>query len=162
MLTALPVIVGSEWVTGVLDNRQTMIATEALGPQELHPRGAFRKNLQLLDLVFQPPNLRLVHLHGAQFHGVALSDVADDFDDPLAIFNRSVSQLFEGDPRRADGFIDAGENSVSPLKLMQARGSRSDRRPRGLRPHFLKDLSDHRSNDIFRNIHNATTMGWMG
>jgi hypothetical protein len=75
--------------------------------------------------------------------------VADDFDDPLAILDRSVSQLLEGDPRRADRFIDAGENSVPPLKLMQAGGWRSGRRPRGLGPDFLKNLSDHRSNDIF-------------
>jgi hypothetical protein len=88
--------------------------------------------------------------------------MADDFDDPLAILDRSVSQLLKGNPRRADCFIDAGENPVASLKLMQARGSRSDRRPRGLGSDFLKDLSDHRSNDIFRDIHSATTMGWMG
>jgi hypothetical protein len=137
----------------VLDNGQTMISAEAFGPQEFDSRGAFRKDLQLFDLVLQPPNLCFVHLHSAQFHRVALRDVADDFDDSLAILDRSVSQLFKGDPRRTDRFIDAGENSVAPLKLMQAGGRRPDGRPDGrprrLGPDFLKDLSDHRSDDIF-------------
>ena len=77
MLTALPVMVGSEWVTGVMapitPNGACSITASPWSPlntslrRNSTPGARSPERLEFLDLVLEPPDLGLVHLHRAQF-----------------------------------------------------------------------------------------------
>ena len=122
MLTALPVIVGSECVTGrdradhaergVLDDGQAVVAAEHLAPQELDAGRAFAERLQLLDLVLQPADLGLFHLHRAELDALVDRDAADVVDDPLAVFDASARESCSKASRGGgDGLVDVGEDA---------------------------------------------------
>ena len=75
---------------GVLDDRQAVIAAEHFAAQELDARRPLAERLELFDLVLQPADLGLFHLHRAQLDALVDGDAADVVDDPLAVFDASA------------------------------------------------------------------------
>jgi len=90
MLTALPVMVGREWVTGVI--------------APMTPKGACSITAKTSDFGF-------FHFHGAEFDTLADGDTSDDIDDLLSIFDRSLLKLFESATGCCDGLIDVIEEA---------------------------------------------------
>ena len=100
---------------GVLDDRQAVVAAEDLAAQELHARRTLAERLELLDLVRQPADLRLFHLHRAQFDALVDGDAADVGDDAAAVFQRAAGEPLEGLARGRHGLVDVGEQAEAAL-----------------------------------------------
>ena len=126
MLIALPVIVGSEWVTGVIapmtPNGACSITARPWSPLKTSlrrnstPGERSPERLELLDLVLQPADLGLFHLHRAQLDALVDGDAADVADDPPAVFQRAARELLEGLAGGGHGLVDAGELAEPALQ----------------------------------------------
>ena len=77
---------------GVLDDGQAVVAAEDFAPHELDAGRPLAERLELFDLVLQPADLRLFHLHRAQLDALVDRDAADVVDDPLAVFDRPLAE----------------------------------------------------------------------
>ncbi len=82
------------------------------GFQELDTRRSFAERLQFFDLVFESTDLGFVHLHQPEFVALLDRDAANDVDDSLAIFQRSLAQLLERGTGRGDRRIGIIEDAV--------------------------------------------------
>ena len=128
----------------VFDHRQAMVATEHLAPHELHAGGAFAERLELLDLVLEASDLRLLHLHRSQLDALIDGNAADVLDDASAIFERPPGQLFERVPSRGHGLLHAGEDTIASGEAGPAvRGRSAD-----LGQHLGHDLANERFIDL--------------
>jgi hypothetical protein len=65
---------------GVFFQGDPMIAAQAVGPEPLHTRNQL-DDLQLLDLMIQPADLRLLQLDAPPLHRIGLSHRFDDLND---------------------------------------------------------------------------------
>ena len=125
MLTALPVIVGSEWVTGVMapmtPKGACSITARPWSPLKTSlrrnstPRRALAQGLELFDLVLQPADLGLFHLHRAQLDALVDRDAADVVDDAAAIVERHGGEALEGLAGGRHGGVDRGEQAAIGL-----------------------------------------------
>ena len=133
---------------GVLDDRQAVIAAEDFAPQELDARRPLAERLELLDLVRQPADLRLFHLHRAQLDALVDGDAADVGDDAPAVFQRAAREPLEGFARGRHGLVDVGEQAEAALV---AAGHRA--LPLPLPPSRRQHLFHHASDQGFVNVH---------
>ena len=125
MLIALPVMRGQRVghgrdgadhaERGVLDDGQAVIAAEDLAAQELDARRTLAQRLELLDLVRQPADLRLLHFHRAQLDALVDGDAADVGDDARAVFERAAGKPLERLARRGHRLVDVGEQAEAAL-----------------------------------------------
>ena len=88
---------------GVLDHRQAVVAAEHLAAEELHAQRPLAQRLELFDLVRQPADLGLFHLHRAQLDALVDGDAADVVDDPAAVVQRHGREAVEGLGGRGHG-----------------------------------------------------------
>ena len=87
--------------------RDAVIAAAGVGPEPFHA-GDELDNLQLLDLVIEPANLRLVEFEFAPHFRVGLRHRLDDLDDLHARRDAGLLELQEGFLRGGAGFIGVG------------------------------------------------------
>ena len=103
MLMALHASVGSECVTGVMApmtpngaiflQADAVLAAEGFGLQELDAGDALGDDLQLLDLVRQPADLRLFQFLAAERFGLLRADLADALHGLAAVFQPATLEL---------------------------------------------------------------------
>ena len=114
MLTMLPLSVGIECVLGVTAahdaerrvflQRDAVIAAAGVGSQPFHARHEL-DDLELLDLVIEPADLRLVEFEFAPRLGVCLGQRLDDLFDLAARGDALFLQLQERFLRGGAGFV---------------------------------------------------------
>ena len=124
MLIALPVIVGSEWVTGVIapmtPNGACSMTASPLSPlntwlfMNSMPGVRLPRIFSFSILCGRRPISGFVHLQRPELHALVDRDAANVIDDALAIGHRAFGQLQERVSCCAHGFIRTGELSVAP------------------------------------------------
>ena len=72
-----------------------MVAAKTFGFQKLDARRLLAQGSQFVDLVFGASDLRLSHLHQAEFFAVVDRDTTNDVDHSLAIFQRATTKFLE-------------------------------------------------------------------
>jgi len=87
-----------------------MIPRESIALQKLHARNQL-DDLQLLNLVIQPPDLRLVQFHAPKLVRLRHAHLLDALDRLGPHFERRFAQLFVSLLRRRDGIINSGEHA---------------------------------------------------
>ena len=73
----------------MFDDGQTVVAAEHFAPHELDTRRFLAQRPKLLDLVVEPADASLFHLHRSQFDRLVDGNAANVIDDPFSIFLRS-------------------------------------------------------------------------
>ena len=100
---------------GVLDHRQAVVAAEDLAAEELDAQRPLAQRLELLDLVLQPADLGLFHLHRAQLDALLDGDAADVADDAAAVGQRHGREPLEGLAGGGHRRVDVGEQAEAAL-----------------------------------------------
>ena len=90
--------------------RDAVIAAARIGPEPLHA-GDELDDLELLDLVVEPADLRLVEFELAPHFRVGLGHRLDDLDDLNARGDAALLKLEEGLVRGGAGFVGIGEHA---------------------------------------------------
>src|SRR5262249_29293001 len=136
---------------GVLDNGEPVIAAEDIAFQKLDARRSLAKNLELLDLVLQPPDLCLLHFHRAELNTGVDRNAADVVDDPLSDFQTVCTKLLERLAGRSDSLVSKGKHAV-PAGEIAATGCMR----RGIKPWPIdlgQNLLHYAADQIFRRLH---------
>ena len=108
---------------------------------ELDAGRACAERLELLDLMNEPPDLRFVHLHRAEFDAVVDGKATNDFNHSSSIFQRAFGELFEGIASGRNRFIDTGKNAIASRKTLARYHRRST--------YLCEHLGDDITNQIF-------------
>src|SRR6266699_232137 len=143
--------------------RNPVIAAAAIGMQPFHA-GDELDNLQLLDLVVEPANLRLGQFSTAPFGGIGVAHRLDDFDNFDTRGDALLLELQVSAMCRLAGFVGVLENSEFAATGAAAAGSfvaatargRGDRRGgwlgRRIGAKAAQDFADDISNESFVNL----------
>ena len=92
-----------------LVQRDAVVAAEAVGRQARRPRGQARDELELLPLVRQVTDARLLVLHPSQGLGLLGDDRANGLAGLLALHQRPPRERPLGGLGGGDGLVDVGE-----------------------------------------------------
>ena len=117
---------------GVFDHGQAVVAAEHLAAQELDARRPLAERLELLDLVLEPADLGLFHLHRAQLDTLVDGDPANVADDAFAVFESALGELLERFPRGGDRFVRVVKNPVAAREARAGHAEPYDRLPPAL------------------------------
>ena len=96
----------------VLDHSQAVVAAKDLAPHELDARHLLAENLELLDLVVEPADLRLGKLHPPEFLGVLDRDPTDVGNRPAAALHPETLQFVKCRRGGGYGLVHGGEDPV--------------------------------------------------
>ena len=162
MLMALQASVGSECVTGVMTpmtpkgayscSDDAVLAAEGVGAQELDAGDAVGDDLELLDLVLEPADLRLFQFLAAELLGLLDADLADAGDGLAAVFEAARLELALRLGGGGDGGVDVVEDAA-----LRGRG-RCRRRGGGLAvAHLRQHLLDHAADQIIGDLHGVVS-----
>ncbi len=122
--------------------------------EELHAQRPLAQRLELLDLVLQPADLGLFHLHRAQLDALLDGDAADVADDAAAVFQGHGREALEGLAGGGHRGVDRGEQPVAALAAVGS-ASRGAGGPQP-RQHLLNDVA----NQGFVDLHGERLLGW--
>ena len=115
----------------MLNHGQAVVATEYLAPHELDARRPLAEDFQLLDLVGEAADLRLVELHRAELDRILDRDSADVGDCPAPPLDAEALELKEGLLGGPHRFIDACEDAVATNERFRGDRRRGSRRRPG-------------------------------